>query len=422
MFNLGPMKNTYLTHSSNDSVILKAATGDNIAKETIQVLKKYNSLKSLKAVLVDNTVTNTGTKRGMVYLLMKDLGRKLHLIGCSLHFNELPLRALFKALDGVQKSATSFSGPIGLQLEKGINERPIVQFTAIPCTLDDMSDEVKADLSTDQNLLLLFMLAISEGRLDGKLASRQIGPLNHSRWLTFAIRLLSLYCRTPNPDKALIIMVNFIQQVYGKYWFRYKKQTSFLEAPKILFSYIQDCKNLQVQFVDSPIWKTVEEPIQRNAYCLYGENFLASLLFSDQEEHRNHAIDTILTIRESAKEMPLVVGSVSVPTIDYEAPTWDKMVDTNSFLGGECHSPPCLNDVEDSELEAMRLFSQAVPAPDYPIHSQSVERSVQLVSQAVKKHYSWEKQHASILAKVKSRKVRKRFSSKKHYQFGSTQS
>ena len=39
--------------------------------------------------------------------------RNLHTIGCSLHQNELPFRALFKHLDGTTKSPTTFNDPLG---------------------------------------------------------------------------------------------------------------------------------------------------------------------------------------------------------------------------------------------------------------------------------------------------------------------
>ena len=59
---------------------------------------------TIKAVLVDNTNANTGCEGGLVTLLEKKIKRNLHKIGCSLHQNELPFRALFKHLDGTTKA------------------------------------------------------------------------------------------------------------------------------------------------------------------------------------------------------------------------------------------------------------------------------------------------------------------------------
>ena len=55
---------------------------------------------------MDNTPAITGFKGGQVYLQQEMLGRKLHLIGCSLHFNELPIRNMVEHLDGGTTSGT----------------------------------------------------------------------------------------------------------------------------------------------------------------------------------------------------------------------------------------------------------------------------------------------------------------------------
>ena len=55
---------------------------------------------TLRNTVLDNTSVNTGTNSGLVVVLEKILGRNLHCIGCSLHQNKLPLRAIFKKLDG----------------------------------------------------------------------------------------------------------------------------------------------------------------------------------------------------------------------------------------------------------------------------------------------------------------------------------
>ena len=89
----GKSPGTYLTHRT---IPVVGATGDVLAQEAFSVLQEYDSLESIHAILLDNTATNTGSKSGLVVKLEEILGRKLHTIGCALHQNELPLRALFK--------------------------------------------------------------------------------------------------------------------------------------------------------------------------------------------------------------------------------------------------------------------------------------------------------------------------------------
>jgi hypothetical protein len=337
------------------------------------------------------------------------LGRKVHLLGCALHFNELPLRGMVEHLDGGTVSGTQWSGPIGSLLGKSLIGMTVVKFNPIVTDMDEISDEVAGDLSTDQSIFLSYIKAVSSGQLDDNIACRQVGPLCHARWLTCAIRILSLYCRTQAPSDVLVILVTFIQLVYGKYWFKYKKQSNFIPGPQILLEYIEDCKKVDSMFPGRGIWDQNKKVIQRNAFCLYGENFLASLLYSTDPEHRDKAVTLILAIRDKGN---VEITPVRVPEINFDAETWDQLVDTESFLT-DSHSPPCLKTLSNDDLEAMRIFP-GIP-PDFPIHSQSVERAVKLTTAAVQKAYSWDQQHSIILATMKSRRTRKRFRSKKHY-------
>ena len=77
---------------------LVGATGKIQAQHLYEVFEEYDSLNTLKAVLVDNTATNTGHKTGMVAILGKKLGRKLHTVGCNLQQNDLPFYLCFQKL------------------------------------------------------------------------------------------------------------------------------------------------------------------------------------------------------------------------------------------------------------------------------------------------------------------------------------
>ena len=68
----------------------------------------------------------------------KRIGRKLHTIGCSLHQNELPFRAVFKHLDGSTRSPTAFSGPLGKLCEDDHQDLPQVEFGKLITALEEM--------------------------------------------------------------------------------------------------------------------------------------------------------------------------------------------------------------------------------------------------------------------------------------------
>lgn len=67
-------------------------------------ISKDLSLENLIAVCSDGEVTNTGTSGGILRLIECHLGRPIHWFVCLLHFNELPFRHLYNA---VEKSVTT---------------------------------------------------------------------------------------------------------------------------------------------------------------------------------------------------------------------------------------------------------------------------------------------------------------------------
>jgi hypothetical protein len=78
------------------------------------------------------------------------------------------------------------------------------------------------------------------------------------------------------------------------------------------------------------------------------------------------------------------------------------MVDIMSV---NCQEPLCATKISDEDLVAMTT-SPGVPST-FPTHTQSVERTVKLISEAAKASYVWEKRHKYIVAKSVSRKQRK---------------
>jgi hypothetical protein len=285
----GPRAGQYLTHRD---VPDKEGRGTDLADITYSVLEEYDSVESLDAVLMDNTAVNTGFAGGLCACLEKKLGRKLHLIGCFLHINELPLRKIIKELDGPTKSSNKFSGEIGQQLDEvDLYRTDPVQFEPIPLGFGRPDPSDIEGLSDDQRLLLEYMFGIGCGTVDEKYVKRKPGPVNHSRWLTTATRILILYTRTLSPSENLKVIVTFIVKSYAPIWFTVRVKNNFLLGPSVLFDMIQAVKAAEkyVSTFISPeqtLTDKVFPVLARNAFCCLGENFLASLLFSDEESLR----------------------------------------------------------------------------------------------------------------------------------------
>ena len=152
----------------------------------------------------------------------KKIKRNLHTIGCSLHQNELPFRALFKHLDGTTKSHTTFNGPLGKFCANDCHNLPQKSFSAVENPLEFHFGMKDMDsLNSDQRLLYEYTVGISRGKVD-----LEIGPLNQARWLTLAIRLMCLWTRGAYPQNLstkLYSLINFIVNVYDICWFDIKK-------------------------------------------------------------------------------------------------------------------------------------------------------------------------------------------------------
>lgn len=285
---------TYLTHRI---IPVKGATGAILAKEVASVLEEFNSIHTVKAVLLDNTNTNTGSEGGLVTHLEKIMKRKLHTIGCSLHQNELPFRAVFKHLDGCTKAPTTFSGPLGKLCERDYHEQPQVNFIKISGPLDEMHFPEKSlhDISSDQRLLLEYVLGISKGKVNATYASWKIGPLNHARWLTLAIRLMCLWTRGAYPPELhnkLYQIISFIVSVYAVSWFEIKSNSKFHNQQLHLFNMIQRIKeqSAEIQYI-------ALNNLKYNAFALLPENMLYSMMKSEDVNVRKTALHKIICIR-----------------------------------------------------------------------------------------------------------------------------
>ena len=225
-------------------------------------------------------------KEAFVTILENKTQQKLHTIGCSLYQNELPFRAVFKHLDGSTKSTTAFTGPLGKLCETAHHDLPQVEFTQLSGPLDHMKfDETTLDdLTSNQRLLLEYVLGISKGKVNPRLTAWKIGPLNHVRWLTLAMRLMCLWTRDAYPPELqdkLRHAVKYIVPVYAVSWFEIKRDNKFHNQQLYIFNVIQRMKQ-QAEEIQSVAFKNLK--YRPNAFALLPENVLYSILKSDDLE------------------------------------------------------------------------------------------------------------------------------------------
>ena len=393
----GPLAGEYLTHEA-----LTSGTGAAHAVKLYSVLEEYDSVESLQAVICDNTNVNTGFKTGAVTVLEKMLDRKIHKIGCLLHWNELPLREIIKQLDGKNNSATIWIGPIGSRLSEDLYQEPAVEFKKVSTTMGEPPAEVMEDLSADQKLLLQYVLGIDAGVIPTNVLKLKPGPACLSRWLTMATRILIIYTRTQDPSSELQRIVAFIQQVYAPGWFLVKCQKSFVEGPRVLFKLLQAVRQL-----NDPLCSAVfEDKLEKWAFSLLSENFLAAMLYSDSTWDRKMAAWKICQLK-SQPDTP--IGSQRIQTVNINADKWSNLI----CLSTAEHEPPITKNMSVEEVEAM-VDIRGEP-PRFPIHTQSVERAVKNTSEAAGSSFSKEARHKAIVVKTKARKERPHTDSKKDF-------
>jgi hypothetical protein len=314
------------------------------------------------------------------------------------------LRHLIKQLDGDTISGNKLAGPIGQQLGGDFFKDEPVNFLPVQTSLQRPPAIVEKDLSTDQRILMEYMLGISSGGIDERFVNIRPGPLSNARWLTTATRILILYTRTPAPSNVHRLLVQFIQRVYGPSWFKIKQVQSFVKAPQLVHEMVQAAKAIDDS--DGTIFSVLKLVLQRSAFCCLHENFMAALLFSDEKHHRELAVKKILEIRSLPAKKP---ASSAIPKINFEVDNWGDLINISDAL----FVPPCVREISDENLERMVAVKEM--PPPIPIHTQSVERAVKMTSEACMLSFFWEKRHDYIVARNLSRKQRRIFESKKDY-------
>ena len=406
---------SYLAHSE---IPPNKGTGKDLAEDFLDILIENNSDTTIEAVVCDGTYTNTGWRDGMLAHLERKLDQPTILLWliCQAHGNELPMRALFSHCDnGLGTSGPdSFKGPLGQACSGDVHLLDVVQFVPIATSLPDLDENVWKDLSRDQQLLYRYTKAIESGIVTEDLARQVAGPVNHSRWLTLAIRQMQLYTRTANPSPTQVQFVTYLVQVYSVLWFSIKSKSKFTNGPMHLFKLMKliQCQSHETQEVVKPA-------VQRNAYYAHPSTMLCSMLESDDMRVRTKAVKLLQRARERPVKKPRMkilngVRRFSIPNLQWGAKKWIDIIDWDS-KDSTIYEPTILSRFDNEELNAAII--SPIIMPQFPVHSQSVERGVKLVTEAASKVVGEAKRHQHILSIIESRNMRAACDSKKNFKY-----
>lgn len=299
-------------------------------------------------------------------------------------------------------SPRSFSGPIGKAMSACEN-LPAVSFSPITIQLPEL---VAVDLSTDQQYLYEICHAVSTGVCTESLLKRDPGTLSHSRWLTAANRVLRLYVSTENPSKELVSLVTYIIRVYAPTWFDIKRNSSCKDGVKHLYNTIT-----RSRYLSHDLKSVVDSVIQRNGYFAHPENILLSMLTDDWKHIRELAMRRILRSRSEPMQG---IRVFNIPPLNFNATDYIDIIDWQQAVVTE---PPLTVHVAEDELE-MFVASRQVPVidfPNFPCHTQSVERCVKVVTEASVAVCGADSRDGFIRVRLESRRNMPKFETKGQY-------
>ena len=395
---------TYMTHFAPENGTAKV-----VSDAVVAGLDDMGATESIKVIGSDTTNTMSGTDGGAQHFVEESLDRNLQRVFCNLHTNELPFRNLFQSIDGKTSGKDSFKGPIGKACKDVKKYKVKETFTAV--TVGDsvpvLSDEVMHELSWDQKCLYKLLHAVRSGKSNIDIENMQLAGLNHSRWLTLAIRLLYLcmcwHFLTPEDTENLNTLIHFIMTNYGPMWFTIKMKPLITDAPKHVFH-----QTKLLQLLPAHVVAVVKPFVSRNAYYAHPENLLLAMLDDEDENVRTKAVKIIKTIRAEHQPSHRPVRPFSVPKIDYDADNYHSMIDWESL---QLTEPPLTYHLSNDELEL--LIDEALTLAPYRSHTQSVERAVKVVTDASGKVYGLVAAQGYIRSKISSRQLYKKCDTKK---------
>ena len=205
-------------------------------------------------------------------------------------------------------------------------------------------------------------------------------------------------------------MVKYIVQVYGPTWFNIKKHPKFTNGPKLLFE-----KMNLINHQTTEVQDIVKKHVQHNAYFAEPGLMLVCMLASNSKEVGCQAVEMVKKWRSKPAKPPRArlfegMRKFTIPRLQWQAEAWPGIIDWDTV---QVFQPFVLEKLSTEELENAK--ETPVDFPDYPCHSQSVERAVKLVTEASQVVCGEMKRHEHIVSVIASRKSRKAFDTKKDY-------
>ncbi|KAF0289541.1 hypothetical protein FJT64_012242 [Amphibalanus amphitrite] len=259
---------------------------------------------------------------------------------------------------------------------------PVVQFAPVPGSVPEIPETVFKELSSDQQIVHRLAMGVQSGTIAPQDASRRIGPLNHASELRDIVR--------------------FIVQHYLPMWFCIRQTSSCIDGPKNFMRSLELLRKLPQEL------QNIVQPVtQRNAYWAHPEAVLLSMVADGNPDLRARAVHAIKKCRMQPTDE---VRPYILPQINFQAATYAEVFDWDKTKMTE---PPLTIGLCDSVIQD--IFHTPLKVKNYPVHTQAVERAVQVVTEASYKVAGEAQRHGNICNKLKHRKQNPCVASKRSF-------
>ena len=198
-------------------------------------------------------------------------------------------------------------------------------------------------------------------------------------------------------------IINFVVNVYFRLYFDIKVKNSLVHGPhhivtalRLLRSQPEEVRHIVTRYVCS------------GAHHAHSESVILTLLASESENDRALGVELVLKIRGDDEYGDVSVRKHKTPSLNLEATSPANLI---CWEDEECYEPIFTCQMSRDEIEELR--SKPLEAPDFPIHTQSTERAVQLVSQAAQAVFGPDRRDGYVRARIAHREIMPVFRSKR---------
>ena len=272
---------------------------------------------------------------------------------------------------------------------------PMVQFEPVRGRVAHVDPDCLKN--QDEQLLIGYCLLVQNGPKadeDLKISQRRPGKVCASRWVTTASSILCLYTQTKNPSTNLKLMVGFILNVYAPALFLAKGDWHCSRGPVHFFNLMSFARDF---LSDRPeLLEKVNNVLKNNSFWAHPENMLLAFAMDSNPNLNAKALEIIQKLRKSKAKR---IRKFRKPGkfLNFEAQSYDELIDFKQFKPSLYCSPPLLRD---HSIQDIKTKNFDVDIMEVPAHSQHVERFVYLTSQAGLHARGEEAMDAWVLNKV----------------------